>query len=98
MRVYIQDNCNHTSTIKTSRYVLGHEAMIKMSHSNILIIGCQGLGIEIGIYPSLFIPSFFLAKNIVLAGVKSVTIHDPSPVQLSDLSSQVIIILFYYIM
>jgi hypothetical protein len=28
------------------------------------------------------------AKNVVLAGVKSVTIHDPSPVALSDLGTQ----------
>jgi len=30
-----------------------------------------------------------LAKNIVLAGVKSVTLYDPAPVQLTDLSTQV---------
>lgn len=32
----------------------------------------------------------FSAKNIVLAGVRSVTIYDPEPVTLQDLSSQVI--------
>jgi molybdopterin/thiamine biosynthesis adenylyltransferase len=31
----------------------------------------------------------YTAKNICLAGVKSVTIYDPEPVQLRDLSSQV---------
>lgn len=31
----------------------------------------------------------FKAKNIVLAGVKSVTIYDPEPVEVQDLSSQV---------
>ncbi|KAG0223004.1 putative ubiquitin activating enzyme [Mortierella sp. GBAus27b] len=56
-------------------YVLGHEAMKKMGTSDILIIGLKGLGIEI-------------AKNIVLAGVKSVTLHDPEKVQISDLSTQ----------
>ncbi|KAF9365135.1 SPS-sensor component ptr3 [Mortierella sp. NVP85] len=56
-------------------YVLGHEAMKKMGTSNILIIGLKGLGIEI-------------AKNVVLAGVKSVTLYDPAPVQRSDLSTQ----------
>ncbi|EGF81957.1 hypothetical protein BATDEDRAFT_19117 [Batrachochytrium dendrobatidis JAM81] len=56
-------------------YVLGRDAMEKMSLSNVLIIGLKGLGIEI-------------AKNVVLAGVKSVTLHDSAPVQLSDLSSQ----------
>ncbi|KAI9096953.1 ubiquitin-activating emzyme E1 [Phlyctochytrium arcticum] len=56
-------------------YVLGHEAMKKMSNSNVLIIGLKGLGVEI-------------AKNVILAGVKSVKLYDPAPVQLSDLSSQ----------
>ncbi|KAH9951667.1 ubiquitin activating enzyme [Amylocystis lapponica] len=56
-------------------YVLGHEAMKRMAASNILIIGVKGLGVEI-------------AKNVVLAGVKSVTIYDPEPVQIQDLSSQ----------
>lgn len=29
-------------------YVLGHEAMKQMSQSNVLIMGLQGLGVEIG--------------------------------------------------
>ncbi|KAJ7774253.1 ubiquitin activating enzyme [Mycena maculata] len=56
-------------------YVLGHEAMKKMATSNVLIVGVQGLGVEI-------------AKDIVLAGVKSVTVFDPEPVTIQDLSSQ----------
>ncbi|KAJ6508398.1 ubiquitin activating enzyme [Mycena sanguinolenta] len=56
-------------------YVLGHEAMKKMAASNVLIVGMQGLGVEI-------------AKDIILAGVKSVIIYDPEPVTLQDLSSQ----------
>ncbi|KAJ2819295.1 E1 ubiquitin-activating protein, partial [Coemansia erecta] len=56
-------------------YVLGVEAMKKMSASNVLIVGLKGLGCEI-------------AKNIILAGVKSVTLYDPSPVAISDLSTQ----------
>ena len=60
------------------RYVLGHEAMKKMGVSNILICGLKGLGVEI-------------AKNIILAGVKSVTLYDPEPCHLEDLSSQVLI-------
>ncbi|XP_015770174.1 PREDICTED: LOW QUALITY PROTEIN: ubiquitin-like modifier-activating enzyme 1 [Acropora digitifera] len=56
-------------------YVLGHEAMQKMAVSNILISGLKGLGVEI-------------AKNVVLGGVKSVTLHDTGLVELSDLSSQ----------
>ncbi|EDQ87461.1 uncharacterized protein MONBRDRAFT_33365 [Monosiga brevicollis MX1] len=56
-------------------YVLGHEAMMKMKNSDVLISGVGGVGIEI-------------AKNVCLAGVKSVTIHDPKVVEIRDLSSQ----------
>lgn len=55
-------------------YVLGHDAMRAMQKSAVLIIGCDGLGVEI-------------AKNTILAGVKSVTIYDDNPVELADLSS-----------
>ena len=33
---------------------------------------------------------FFTAKNIILAGVKSVCLHDPEDCKIEDLSSQVI--------
>jgi ubiquitin-activating enzyme E1 len=56
-------------------YVLGHEAMKRMGLSDILVVGLRGLGVEI-------------AKNIALAGVKSLTLHDPKPATLADLSSQ----------
>lgn len=56
-------------------YVLGHEAMKRMGASNVLIAGLKGLGVEI-------------AKNIALAGVKSLTLYDPTPAAASDLSSQ----------
>ena len=56
-------------------YVLGHEAMRRMAASTVLIVGLKGLGMEI-------------AKNVVLGGVKAVTLHDPAPVHLSDLSAQ----------
>ncbi|KAJ1727979.1 E1 ubiquitin-activating protein [Coemansia biformis] len=56
-------------------YVLGVEAMRKMGASNVLIVGLKGLGCEI-------------AKNVVLAGVKSVTLYDPDKVEIADLSSQ----------
>ncbi|RKU45084.1 hypothetical protein DL546_007781 [Coniochaeta pulveracea] len=56
-------------------YVLGHEAMKRMGASNVLIVGQKGLGVEI-------------AKNIALAGVKSLTLYDPAPVAIADLSSQ----------
>jgi len=56
-------------------YVLGHEAMKRMGSSNVLVAGLRGLGVEI-------------AKNIALAGVKSLTLYDPKPAALTDLSSQ----------
>lgn len=56
-------------------YVLGHEAMKRMGSSNVLVVGLRGLGVEI-------------AKNIALAGVKSLTLWDPKPAKIEDLSSQ----------
>ncbi|NXO17612.1 UBA1 enzyme, partial [Oriolus oriolus] len=56
-------------------YVLGHEAMKRMQTSNVLVSGLRGLGVEV-------------AKNLVLGGVKSVTLHDPDPATWSDLASQ----------
>ena len=50
--------------------------MRKMQSSNILICGLGCLGVE-------------LAKNIILAGVKSVTLHDLKQVSFDELSSQV---------
>lgn len=56
-------------------YVLGTEGMRRMATADILISGLGGPGLEI-------------AKNIILAGVRSVTIHDPNPITWSDLSTQ----------
>uniref|UniRef100_A0A663FIF7 E1 ubiquitin-activating enzyme n=1 Tax=Aquila chrysaetos chrysaetos TaxID=223781 RepID=A0A663FIF7_AQUCH len=56
-------------------YVLGHEAMKRMQTSNVLVSGLRGLGVEV-------------AKNLVLGGVKSVTLHDPQPAAWPDLASQ----------
>jgi ubiquitin-activating enzyme E1 len=56
-------------------YVLGHEAMKRMGISDVLIVGLRGLGVEI-------------AKNIALAGVKSLSLWDPRPAEISDLSAQ----------
>ena len=50
--------------------------MKRMALSNVLVSGMGGLGVEI-------------AKNIVLGGVKSVTVHDETVTTWSDLSSQV---------
>uniref|UniRef100_W8CC53 Ubiquitin-like modifier-activating enzyme 1 n=2 Tax=Monodelphis domestica TaxID=13616 RepID=W8CC53_MONDO len=56
-------------------YVLGHEAMKRLQTSNVLVSGLRGLGVEI-------------AKNIILGGVKAVTLHDQGIAQWADLSSQ----------
>ncbi|RDX92800.1 Ubiquitin-activating enzyme E1 1, partial [Mucuna pruriens] len=54
--------------------VYGRETMRRLFGSNVLVSGMQGLGVEI-------------AKNLILAGVKSVTLHDEGNVELWDLSS-----------
>lgn len=56
-------------------YVLGHDAMRRMANSDVLISGLGGLGVEI-------------AKNVILGGVKSVTLHDERTCTIGDLSSQ----------
>lgn len=53
-------------------YVMGHEAQRRMMQSTVLLIGCGGLGVEIG-------------KNCVLAGINSLIIYDPSPATYFDL-------------
>lgn len=50
--------------------------MKRMQNSNVLISGMKGLGVEI-------------AKNVILGGVKSVTVHDQGVAEWRDLSSQV---------
>lgn len=56
-------------------YVMGREGQARMAASNILISGLNGLGVEI-------------AKNVILAGVKSVTLLDSTSVSWMDLSAQ----------
>lgn len=56
-------------------YVLGHDAMRRMSTASVLIAGMRGLGVEI-------------AKNVILSGVKSVTVQDENVAKWMDLSSQ----------
>ncbi|ELA41679.1 uncharacterized protein VICG_01312 [Vittaforma corneae ATCC 50505] len=48
-------------------YVIGHEAMVKMMGTKVLIIGMDGLGQEI-------------AKNVCLAGIRYVSIYDKGAV------------------
>ncbi|KAM7532024.1 hypothetical protein LguiB_035434 [Lonicera macranthoides] len=57
--------------------VYGRETMRRLFASNILVSGMQGLGAEV-------------AKNLALAGVKSVTLHDEGKVELWDLSGNFI--------
>jgi ubiquitin-activating enzyme E1 len=69
-------------------------AMKRMAASNILIVGLDGLGVEIGARMNTYhrdrdAHKKNLAKNVILAGVKSVTVYDPEPVRIQDLSSQV---------
>ncbi|KXL43568.1 hypothetical protein M433DRAFT_3558 [Acidomyces richmondensis BFW] len=70
-----QDGEIDESLYSRQLYVLGHEAMRRMGSSNVLIVGLRGLGVEI-------------AKNVALAGVKSLTLYDPKPAKIEDLSSQ----------
>lgn len=52
----------------------GLDTMSKIIQMNIFIYGMRGVGIEV-------------AKNIVLAGPKSLTIFDPYTIKINDLSS-----------
>ena len=67
------------NTINTNLYsrqigTYGLNTMVKLSRSNIYIYGQRGLGIEI-------------AKNIILAGVKAVTIYDSKKAKINDLTA-----------
>ncbi|XP_002733723.2 ubiquitin-like modifier-activating enzyme 6 [Saccoglossus kowalevskii] len=63
------------SLYSRQRYVLGDSAMQRMARSNVLLYGLGGLGVEI-------------AKNIVLAGIKSLTLQDPQSASYMDLATQ----------
>ena len=52
----------------------GIETMGKLIQMNVLIVGLRGVGVE-------------TAKNLILAGPKSVTLYDPTTVSWGDLSS-----------
>ncbi|XP_063602052.1 ubiquitin-like modifier-activating enzyme 1 [Penaeus indicus] len=56
-------------------YVIGHDAAAKMADSDVIISGLGGLGVEI-------------AKNVILSGVKSVTLHDTKLATKYDLTTQ----------
>ncbi|KAL8287622.1 hypothetical protein RQP46_003480 [Phenoliferia psychrophenolica] len=69
------DESLYSRQLYVNGYVLGHEAMKRMATSHVLVIGLSGLGVEI-------------AKNVCLAGVKSVTLSDPTLVTIPDLGTQ----------
>ncbi|XP_008155725.2 ubiquitin-like modifier-activating enzyme 7 [Eptesicus fuscus] len=56
-------------------YVLGLPAMQRLQEGRVLLSGLQGLGAEV-------------AKNLVLMGVGSLTLHDPQPTCWADLAAQ----------
>eukprot|EP00727_Mastigamoeba_balamuthi_P013622 m51a1_g8883 putative ubiquitin activating enzyme e1 (1049) ;mRNA; f:649634-653725 len=56
-------------------YALGREAQGRLAASSVLVVNARGLGAEI-------------AKNIILMGVRQVSLHDPEPVEMADLVSQ----------
>ncbi|CAO2633600.1 Ubiquitin-like modifier-activating enzyme 7 [Lemmus lemmus] len=56
-------------------YVLGLPAMQRIRGANVLLSGLQGLGAEV-------------AKNLVLMGVGSLTLHDPQSTCWADLAAQ----------
>ena len=55
-------------------YVMGHKAQRSLASSTVLLLGLSGLGAEV-------------AKNLVLAGVAGLDVHDETPASLADLSS-----------
>lgn len=55
-------------------YAIGKDAMQGLIHYSVLVSGLQGPGVE-------------AAKNTILAGPSRVTLHDPAPCQLRDMSS-----------
>uniref|UniRef100_A0A8C4MR66 E1 ubiquitin-activating enzyme n=1 Tax=Equus asinus asinus TaxID=83772 RepID=A0A8C4MR66_EQUAS len=59
-------------SVVRQRYVLGDTAMQKMAKSRVFLSGMGGLGLEI-------------AKNLVLAGIKALTIQDTEKCQAWDL-------------
>lgn len=79
----VRFSCTHHRTTESRRvppahrYVLGREAMQRMGTASVLIAGMRGLGVEI-------------AKNVILSGVKSVTVQDEGQAEWTDLSSQVL--------
>ena len=71
----IRGNCKIKDTFHfILSYVLGKEAMSRMANSSVLVVGMRGLGAEI-------------AKNVILAGVRSLTVYDSEATRIADLSA-----------
>jgi hypothetical protein len=69
------------ASIDLNRYgrqvgVFGLEAMGKLITLDVLVIGLRGVGVEV-------------AKNLILAGPRSVTLFDPEPATIADCGSNV---------
>ena len=56
--------------------VFGLEAMGKLITLDVLVVGLRGVGVE-------------AAKNLILAGPRSVTLFDPEPATIADCGSNV---------
>ena len=56
-------------------FVMGHAAQSRLAQADVLVVGLRGAGCEV-------------AKNVILMGVRSVTLFDPAPTQWDDLSAQ----------
>ncbi|KAI6171085.1 ThiF family protein [Aphelenchoides bicaudatus] len=74
--VHTENNENvDTNLYSRQIYAIGESAMFKLRRANVLISGLGGVGVEV-------------AKNLVLGGVRHVTLHDTRNVTWHDLSSQ----------
>lgn len=68
-----------TNLYSRQLYTLGETAMRRLRCAKVLISGIGGVGVEI-------------AKNLILGGIRHVTIHDTKNTEFYDLSSQVSLI------
>lgn len=88
----VTDGSNELNLTKESRmlYVLGKETLLALKNSSVLILGLRGLGVEVGklVACDTFFLILSIAKNVILAGVKSVGLLDDELVEARDLSAQ----------
>ena len=62
-----------------------------MASTNVLLLGGRGLGVEIGMLSTarFLLTRLITAKNVALAGIHSLTVHDNRLVTQADLGAQV---------